>query len=92
MRSSTAWLLVALLITSVLVIEVRHRSRVMFADLQALQAQRDALNTEWGRLLLEEGAWSQHRRIEDIARSRLNMSMPAPDRVVVLGRRRDENP
>lgn len=92
MRSSTAWLLVALLITSVLVIEVRHRSRVMFADLQALQAQRDALNTEWGRLLLEEGAWSQHRRIEDIARSRLNMNMPAPDRVVVLGRRRDENP
>lgn len=92
MRSSTAWLLVAVLITSVLVIEVRHRSRLMFADLQALQAQRDALNTEWGQLLLEEGAWSQHRRIENIARSRLSMSMPAPGQIVVLGERRDSNP
>lgn len=87
-----AWLLVALLITSVVVIEVRHRSRLMFAELQALQAERDTLNTERGRFLLEEGAWSQHRRIEDIARSRLNMSMPAPGRIVVLGQRRAENP
>lgn len=87
-----ALLLVGILITSVLVIEVRHRSRLMFADMQVLRAERDALNTEWGRLLLEEGAWSQHRRIEDMARSRLNMSLPSPDRIVVVGQRRDENP
>ena len=44
--------------------------------MQALQAQRDALNVEWGQLLLEEGAWSQHRRVELLARTRIGMSVP----------------
>ena len=92
MRSAGVWLLAAILITSVLLIEVRHRSRLMFAELQALQAERDALNTEWGKLLLEEGTWSRHRRIEAIARARLHMDMPTTDQIVVLSGRSDGGP
>lgn len=66
------------------VVELRHRNRDEFAELQRLTTQRDALDTEWGKLLLEEGAWSQHRRVEAIARTRLGMSTPAADQVVVL--------
>ena len=92
MRRSAVLILIAILITSVLLIEVRHRSRMMFAELQSLRAQRDELITEWGKLLLEEGTWSQHRRVEEIARTRLSMDMPAPDRIVVVQGRLSEQP
>jgi cell division protein FtsL len=79
------WLLAAGMISAVGVVELRHESRVLYAQVQKLQAQRDALNVEWGQLLLEEGAWSQHRRIESVARAQLGMELPAPaqQRVIV---------
>ena len=92
MRRLAVWISIAILITSVLLIEVRHRSRMMFAELQSLRAQRDELITEWGKLLLEEGTWSQHRRVEEIARTRLSMDMPAPNRIVVVQGRLSEQP
>jgi cell division protein FtsL len=70
-------LFAAVIVMSMAVVQMRHESRQLFAQLQVKQAERDALNVEWGKLLLEEGAWSQHRRIENMARSRLAMDMPA---------------
>lgn len=69
-------LVVAVMAVSIAVIQLRQESRELFAQLQTQRAERDALNVEWGKLLLEEGAWSQRRRIEAIARQRLNMSAP----------------
>lgn len=69
-------LFAAVILVSVAVVQTRHESRQLFAQLQGQQAERDALNAEWGKLLLEEGAWSQHRRIEQMARQRLDMSTP----------------
>lgn len=78
-------LLVAAVVTcSMLVIELRHRNRMAFVELQSVQAQRDALNTETGQLLLEEGAWAEHRRVEGLARERLGMSIPQSQQVVVV--------
>jgi cell division protein FtsL len=74
------------MISAVAVVELRHESRVLYAQLQKLQQERDALSVEWGQLLLEEGAWAQHRRIESVARSQLGMELPgaAQVRVIVL--------
>ena len=69
-------LLTAVMVVSIAVVQTRQESRQLFAELQARQAERDALNIEWGKLLLEEATWSQHRRVEAMARSRLNMSTP----------------
>ena len=69
-------LLAVVMIVSIAVVQTRHQSRQLFAELQARQAERDALNTEWGKLLLEEATWSQHRRVEAIARARLGMNTP----------------
>lgn len=69
---------------AILVIETRHQSRRLFAELQSVRAERDALNTEWGQLLLEEGTWSEYRRVESMARTRLDMSIPGRERIVVL--------
>jgi cell division protein FtsL len=74
----------AVLVIAMLVVALRHESRLLFAQLQALRAERDALNTEWGQLLLEEGTWSEHRRIEQMARTRLDMHIPGRDRIIVL--------
>jgi len=74
----------ALIGLSITVVSLKHESRQRFARLQVLQAERDALNVEWGKLLLEEGAWSQHRRIEDMARRRLDMNLPNPESIRVV--------
>lgn len=78
-------LVLAVMATSMWVIETRHNSRLLFAELQSVRSERDALNVEWGQLLLEEGTWSEHRRVEAMARTRLEMSIPGRDRIVVVG-------
>lgn len=84
MPRHAAMLASAVLVVAMLVVALRHESRLLFAQLQALRGERDALNTEWGQLLLEEGTWSEHRRIEQMARTRLDMRIPARDRIIVL--------
>lgn len=84
MARTVALLLAAVLLVSILVVELRHRSRLLYAELQTLQAERDALNVEWGQLLLEEGTWSEHRRVEHIARTRLGMDTPDSEHIVVV--------
>lgn len=72
------------LVSAIGIVELRHRNRTVFAHLQSLQQVRDALEVEWGRLLLEEGAWSQHRRIESTATRKLGMNMPGNAQVVMV--------
>ena len=84
MSNPLALLLVGGLISAMAVVELRHESRVLYAKWQTLQKERDALNVEWGQLLLEEGAWSQHRRIEAVAHAQLGMELPATQQVRVV--------
>ncbi|MGQ7242410.1 cell division protein FtsL [Salinicola sp. V024] len=76
--------LVAVLITAVAVISTSHLTRVQYARLQKLENQRDSLQTEWGRLLLEESTWSSPARIEALASKRLDMRVPSVDEVKVI--------
>ena len=73
-----------ILVLAMTVVELRHHNRLRYAELQILQNQRDELNIEWGKLLLEEGTWSQHNRIENLARARLGMVLPRPEQMVVV--------
>lgn len=83
-----ATVLVLLIVVSALsIISLRNQSRMSFSELQSLRAERDKLNIEWGRLLLEQGAWSQHQRVEKIAQSRLGMKIPDSRQVVILNTR-----
>ena len=84
MSKPLAGVILALIVSSMAVIELRHRNRLMFAELQNLTRERDNLNIEWGQLLLEQGAWSEHRRVEETARVRLGMTVPAGEQVVVF--------
>ena len=85
-------LLVVTVTLSISAVHMRHESRTLFAELQAQQAERDALIVEWGKLLLEEGAWSQHLRVEAMARNRLSMKMPDAERIHVVRIQREATP
>lgn len=77
-------LIIAVLITAWAIISTSHLTRVQYARLQKLENQRDALQTEWGRLLLEESTWSSPARIESLASKRLDMRVPDVDEVKVI--------
>lgn len=84
MLKPVALVAVLILVSALAVIEMRHRNRQLFAQLQTLQTAHDQLNIEWDQLLLEQGAWSEHRRVENLARTRLGMAAPRADQIVIL--------
>jgi cell division protein FtsL len=58
------------------VIYARHNARNMFVHLEKLNAERDSLEMEWGRLQLEQSYWSSHAFVERVASAKLQMSLP----------------
>jgi len=80
----TITLLAAVMFSAIGVVYSNHLSRTQFIELSALQAKRDSLNQDWGRLQLEQSTWATHARIEGIARKQLGMSQPNFDDVVVV--------
>ncbi len=77
-------LFLAVLTSAVLLVYSKHQSRARFVELGQVQAQADTLEAEWSRLQLEQSAWSDHGRIEQIARTKLNMLIPKPGVVVFI--------
>ena len=75
----------ALMVTAVSVVYVKHRSRTLFVELQVLERGRDRLNIEWTQLTLESSAWATHDRIEQVASKRLKFRMPTPRDMEVMG-------
>ena len=54
------------------------------AELEREQARTRELEVEWGQLQLEQSTWASHARVEGIAREKLGMRAPAPERTIVL--------
>ena len=71
---SVMWL--AVLGSAVQVIYARHKARDMFVHLEKLNAERDSLEMEWGRLQLEQSYWSSHAFVERVANAKLQMNLP----------------
>lgn len=77
--------LAAAVIASALgVVWARHEHRQAYIALTTLEKQRDELNIEFGRLQLEQATWSEANRIEQVAGTRLGMTFPSDDDIVVL--------
>lgn len=75
---------VLVLVSALGVVFAEHQNRKLYAELTALQKQRDAMDVEWGRLQLEQSTWATHGRIEKIARQRLGMRNVDYDKVVIV--------
>ncbi len=74
----------ATLASGILLAYARHQHRVQFRAMQALIAERDQLEVEWGALQLERATWVGYRRIDREARERLGMRRPDKQDIVFL--------
>ena len=66
------------------IVEVEHRSRQLFIENEALNRELDRLQTDWGRLQIEQGTYATHSRIEGLARQRLQLTEPNGEQLVVV--------
>ena len=61
-----------------------HQTRELYRNLHIIQKQRDDLDYEYQKLILERGAFADYSRITDLAKTQLNMRPPLTDELVVL--------
>jgi cell division protein FtsL len=66
------------------VVYAKHQARTLFVELERLTAERDRLNIEWGRLQLEQSAWSAHGFVEQVANRQLKMTLPSATEVKIV--------
>jgi cell division protein FtsL len=83
-------LALVLLACAMSVVSARHTARQLFVTLQQEQSRARELDTEWGRLLLEQSTWAMHTRVEVVARHQLQMSVPDPVRIHLIRPAREE--
>lgn len=76
------WLLV--LGSAVGAVYVKHSARERFVELERINRERDRLEIEWGRLQLEQSAWSTHAFVENVAGRDLKMYSPTAKQVEVI--------
>ncbi|HEY6452080.1 MAG TPA: cell division protein FtsL [Steroidobacteraceae bacterium] len=62
----------------------KYRARELFVQLERLDSGRDELDAEWGRLQLEQSAWSAYAFVERVASERLHMSIPDARDIEIL--------
>ena len=78
------FLALSVLASGIGVVYAKYAGRKCFVELQALRADRDAINVEWGRLQLEQSTWATHGRIETMASQKLQMVLPKAEQIVVV--------
>lgn len=81
-----AVLLLAVMVSAIGVVWARQASREQFIELTQLQAKRDQLNVEFGRLELEQATLAEPARIEALARDKLGMVSPTPADIELIRR------
>jgi cell division protein FtsL len=77
-------LFLAVLVSAAMVILSAHHNRQMAINVEKLMQQKDQLDVEWRHLILEQGALTEHNRIESMVKKQLNMRRPSPDEEVVV--------
>lgn len=78
----TLLLLISAIGSAVTLVQIKHRTRAMTAELDALRRTEESLNVEFAQLQLEEAVYADHMRIETIARDTLKMVKPTDVRTV----------
>ena len=61
-----------------------HVHRQLLNGLFAELSERDKLQAEWGRLILEQSTWTAHSRIESLAVAQLHLRVPEPAEVQLV--------
>ena len=70
--------------SAVAAVDARHEARQLFIALQTLNRDRDELNIEWRQLQIERSTWAAHARVEQLAREKLDMGVPATKDIEIV--------
>ena len=73
-----------LVLCSLLLVNSQYQARRLFIELERAQLRQKDLETEWDQLQYEQSTLAKHSRIDTIARTSLNMSVPGPGRTQYL--------
>ena len=85
MRDSVLWLLImAVMLSSMTVVYMRHQHRITYLALQKSMQLKDKLNVEWSQLLIEESFWSFPHRVEKDATRNLSMKVPTEQDIIMV--------
>ena len=74
---------IALVVCALGVVQSQHRSRTYFVELERLKKEAHGLEEQWDRLKLEQSTWANPARVDTLARTRLGLVAPPPERVRV---------
>ena len=77
-------LFLAVLTSAIAVILSSHHNRQLNIQKEKALQERDYLDVEWRNLILEQGALTEHNRIESLVKEKLSMYRPGPDEEVVV--------
>lgn len=77
-------LFVAVLGSALAVSYSAHVHRQLLNALYAELSERDKMQAEWGRLILEQSTWTAHSRIESLAVGQIHMRIPEPAEVQLV--------
>jgi cell division protein FtsL len=76
-------LALVLVVCALGVVQAQHRSRTYFVELERLKKEARALDEQWGQLQLEQGTWANPARVDSLARTKLGLVAPLPERIHV---------
>lgn len=87
--SGRQWLLSSTLMmlafmSAIAVVYTTHKGRVKTNALHELEYERNALQVEWGRLLLEQSSLVSQGRIEARAIGELGMKVPERNNIIIM--------
>lgn len=74
----------AVIASATAVVYSTHLTRHAFYEYQRLEKQSNALQVEWGQLLLEKSTQAAQLRVERLAQNKLGMTTPSLAEVVVV--------
>lgn len=73
-----------LMLSAFSLVTARFQSRQLYVQLETLNSKARELDTEWRRLQLERAELARKSRVDQLARSELNMTVPAMSETVFL--------
>ena len=79
-------LIVVVVLSAFSVIYAAFQTRQLYGEIQLLQSRQDELDSEYEKLLLEQGAWANYTRVDQVSRKDLSMRPPLIEEIVLVER------
>lgn len=77
-------MLAAVIGSAIALVYARHQNRQLFYKLESMNAERNDLNLEWGRMQIQHSYLADPAQVESAATTRMGMKFPAPQEIVVI--------